>query len=167
MFNKIMVPLDGSRLAECALIYAETLARNCGPSEIVLVRVTEKTRGITDSQEAQEVFMMTDDTGLKQEGDNILVTFGKMEKQAGNYLEKIENELNGKGIRVSSKILVGNPAKEITDLAKEEGFDIIVMSSHGRSGPSRWALGSVSDKVFRASCIPVLMVRAPGCIPGF
>jgi nucleotide-binding universal stress UspA family protein len=57
-------------------------------------------------------------------------------------------------------------AEEIAFYAKHPGCDIIVMASHGRSGPSRWAYGSVADRVLRASCVPVLMVRAPGCVPG-
>ena len=74
--------------------------------------------------------------------------------------------MKAKGIKVDMEVLLGDPAEEIASYAKHNGCDIIVMSSHGRSGPSRWAHGSVADKVFRASCVPILMVRAPGCTTG-
>ncbi|OGO06013.1 MAG: hypothetical protein A2Y60_05020 [Chloroflexi bacterium RBG_13_54_9] len=64
------------------------------------------------------------------------------------------------------QVLMGNPPEEIASYAEESGVDLIVMASHGRSGPSRWAYGSVAEKVFRSSCVPVMMVRAPGCFPG-
>jgi len=167
MFQKIMVPLDGSKLAECALIYAETLAQNCSATEVVLVSITERLVGRTRAPEAQEVFLRSDKAGLGRVGAETAVTFGKMTGQAWRYLGKVEKKMKAKGIPVRSKVLMGNPAESITKFAEEEGIDLIVMSSHGRSGPSRWALGSVTDKVFRASCVPVLMVRAPGCITGF
>jgi nucleotide-binding universal stress UspA family protein len=72
--------------------------------------------------------------------------------------------LKAEGVKVQTEVLLGNPAEEITLFAKHRGVDLIVMSSHGRSGPSRWAYGSVADKVSRASSVPILMVRAPGCV---
>jgi nucleotide-binding universal stress UspA family protein len=167
MFQKIMVPLDGSKLAECALTYAETLAQNCSATEVVLVSITERLVGRTRAPEAQEAFLRSDKAGLGQAGSETSVTFGKMTGQAWRYLDKVEKKMKAKGIPVRSEVLMGNPAESITKFAEEEGIDLIVMSSHGRSGPSRWALGSVTDKVFRATCVPVLMVRAPGCITGF
>jgi nucleotide-binding universal stress UspA family protein len=167
MFQKIMVPLDGSKLAECALAYAETLAQNCNTTEVVLVSITERLVGRTRAPEAQEAFRGTGKAGLGQAGRETTVTFGKMTEQARKYLGRVEKKMKAKGIPVRSEVLMGNPAESITKFAEKEGMDLIVMSSHGRSGPSRWALGSVTDKVFRASCVPVLMVRAPGCIAGF
>jgi len=63
-------------------------------------------------------------------------------------------------------VLLWKPAEAIVGCAEEHGCDLIVMASHGRSGVSRWAYGSVADKVLRMSCIPVLMIRAPGCVLG-
>ena len=62
--------------------------------------------------------------------------------------------------------MIGRAADRLVDFSEKNDIDLIVMASHGRSGVSRWAYGSVADKVFRASCVPVLMVRAPGCISG-
>ena len=91
---------------------------------------------------------------------------GKKEKQAQRYLNRIAKGLNAKGITVRTEVLLGNPAEEIAFYAEHPGCDLIIMASHGRSGPSRWTHGSVAEKVFRASSVPVLMVRAPGCVPG-
>jgi nucleotide-binding universal stress UspA family protein len=167
MFQKIMVPLDGSKLAECALAYAETLAQNCSATEVVLVSITERLVGRTHAPEARETFRGSGKAGLGQAGGETTVTFGKMTEQAWRYLGRVEKKMKSKGIPVRSEVLMGNPAENITKFTEKEGIDLIVMSSHGRSGPSRWALGSVTDKVFRASCVPVLTVRAPGCIAGF
>jgi nucleotide-binding universal stress UspA family protein len=57
--------------------------------------------------------------------------------------------------------MTGDPAEAIVSFAEKNPCDIIVMASHGRSGVSRWAVGSVADKVFRASTVPVLLVKAP------
>jgi len=76
------------------------------------------------------------------------------------------DELEAKGVKVKTEVLMGNPAEEIVFYAEHNPCDLVVMASHGRSGPSRWAYGSTADKIFRASCVPVLMIRAPGCVAG-
>jgi nucleotide-binding universal stress UspA family protein len=156
MFEKILVPLDGSKLAECALPYAEELAKGCDVKDLVLVSVTERTTGYQPVEDPNQPM-----------GQRLMpVGVGKKEKQAQKYLDKIAKALEAKGIRVRTEVLMGNPAEEITIFAKYNDIDLIIMSSHGRSGPSRWAYGSVADKTFRASQVPVLMVKAPGCVPG-
>lgn len=166
MFQKILVPLDGSKLAECALPYAEELAKSCHTEKVILVSVTERVRGyrsITDYSKTLEQQMFSPEPiGQRIVGEAV----GKKEKQAQRYLNRVAKRLEAMGIKVSTEVLLGNPAEEITIYAKHPGCDIIIMSSHGRSGPSRWAYGSIADKVFRASCVPVLMIRAPGCVPG-
>ena len=193
MFERILVPLDGSKLAECALPYTETLAKNCSTTEVVLISVTEKISGVVNAAELKEAVMRSDKSNIGEintgtgsmaylaPGGNIssvdnigksgtsmrnTYSFGKLEGQAAKYLARIEKKLKAKGIPVKSEVLIGNPAERITKYAENNKIDLIIMASHGRSGASRWALGSVSDKVFRAACIPVLMVRAPGCFPG-
>jgi nucleotide-binding universal stress UspA family protein len=90
----------------------------------------------------------------------IPVTVGKKQRQAERYLDRIAKGLQKKGLKVGTAVLLGRPAEEITVFAEQTDVDLIVMASHGRSGPSRWAYGSVADKVFRGSNAPVLMVRA-------
>ncbi len=191
MLKKILVPLDGSKLAECALPYMEEIARGCKTKDVVLVSITERVSGQTSASEIQAAYGSTDRTDLRGvgsdvtvtsaseiqgasagrmnlsgAGSDVAVTLGKKERQAQRYLGKLEKALTAKGINVQAEVLIGNPAEEIAKFAENNGVDLIIMSSHGRSGPSRWAFGSVADKVFRASCVPVLMIKAPNCIPG-
>jgi nucleotide-binding universal stress UspA family protein len=156
MYQKILVPLDGSKLAECALPHAEILAKGCGTEEVILVSVTERVQGYRPVKDPSEA------TGQRL----IPEAAGRKEKQAQRYLGRIAKAMEAKGIRIRTEVLLGNPAEEIAIYARHPGCDVVVMSSHGRSGPSRWAFGSVTDRVLRASCVPVLVIRAPGCVPG-
>ena len=165
MYKKILVPLDGSKLAECALSHAEELARGCGTEEVTLISVTEQVQGRTRAPEAQELYRSSDRPEFQGTGSEITVTFGKKGNQAQRYLERIAKALEAKKIKVSTEVLLGDPAEEIVIYAKHPGCDLIVISSHGRSGISRWTHGSVADRVFRGSPVPVLIVKAPGCVP--
>jgi nucleotide-binding universal stress UspA family protein len=156
MYQKILVPLDGSKLAECVLPYVEKLATCCGTEQVILVSVTERVTGYRVIED------YTQPLGERLAPEAV----GKKEKQAQRYLGKIAKTLEAKGIKVLTEVLLGKPAEEIAFYAANEGCDLIIMASHGRSGPSRWAYGSVADKVFRASSVPILMVRAPGCVGG-
>jgi nucleotide-binding universal stress UspA family protein len=157
MYKRILVPLDGSKLAECALPYAEELAKGCGSTaEVILVSVTERVLAYTAFDDP--------DSPLGQRF--VPEAVGKQEQPARKYLDRTAKQMRAKGTKVDTQVLIGHPAGEIVSYAANPGCDIIVMSSHGRSGPSRWAYGSIADRVFRATCVPVLMVRAPGCVPG-
>ena len=146
-----MVPLDGSKLAECVLPHVEDVANGCGTEEVILISVTERVLGympVTDYADPLGQRLIPEATG-------------KMEKQAQKYLDRVAKGFEDKGIKVETLVLLGNPAEEIILSAKHQGADIIIMDSHGRSGIIRWAHGSVTDKVFRAISVPVLVVRAP------
>ena len=158
MYNKILVPLDGSKLAECALPHAEELARGHNMREVILVSATEQVRARTRAPEARELYHSAE--------PEVMVTFGKKEGEAHRYLNRVAETLKTKGIKSRTEVLPWPPAEAIAAYAEGDSADIIVMSTHGRSGPSRWAYGSVADKVLRSSCVPVLLVRAPGCVPG-
>jgi len=155
MYKKILVPLDGSKLAECALPHVEELAKGCGTEKVILVSVTERVQGYRAFEDPSQPL------GQQLAPEAV----GKEEKQAQRYLGRIAKAMEAKGIKVDTEVLLGDPAEEIVIYAKHPGCDIIVMSSHGRSGLSRWTHGSVADRVFRGSPVPVLMVRAPGCVP--
>jgi nucleotide-binding universal stress UspA family protein len=139
MFEKIVVPLDCSKLAEVALPYAEELGAKMG-SEIVLLTVFE-------SEETKEL-------------ENYYWYIKKIEEATKGYIEKyIENE-RGKAIKVVKATRAGNPAEGIIGYALTSSFPLVVMASHGRSGVSRWAVGSVADKVVRSSnSQPVMLIR--------
>ena len=156
MYKKILVPLDGSKLAECALPYAEELAKCYSTEKVILVSVTERIQGYSALADSSQP------TGRRIVPEAV----GKKEKQAQRYLSRIAKAMEAKGIKVDTEVLLGNPAEEIVSYAAYPGCDLIVMSSHGRSGPSRWTHGSVADRVFRGSLVPILMVKAPGCQPG-
>lgn len=165
MYKRIPVLLDDSKLAECALPHAEELTKNCDTEEVMLISVTEQVRGQTRAPEAYERYRSSDDPGVGGAGSEITVTFGKLERQALRYLTRIAKKLEAKGIKVCMEVLFWPPAEAIVAYAEKNDVDIIVMSSHGRSGVSRRVHGSVADKVLKTSHVPVLMVRAAGCIP--
>jgi len=86
---------------------------------------------------------------------------------AGNYLEQIKKQANYGEANIQPVVIMGRPAENIAKYATDNDVDLIIISTHGHSGVSRWVLGSVADRVSRTACVPVLMVRAPGCIPNF
>ena len=155
MYRRILVPLDGSKLAECALPHAEALAKGCDTEKVILVSVTERLQGYRAFEDPSQPLGQR----LAPEA------FGKKETQAQRYLGRIAKAMEAKGIKVDTDVLLGDPAEEIIICAKHHECDLIVMSSHGRSGVSRWTHGSVADRVSRGSPVPVLIVRAPGCVP--
>lgn len=156
MYQKILVPLDGSKLAETILPHAEMIAKE-GGGEVILATVTER---IAATVGPVIVIEPVGPMALPNPLTKIPVALGKQQKQGQRYLTRIAKRLTKKGIRVHSEVLLGNPAGEIADYAVKAGVDLIVMASHGRSGVGRWAFGSVSDKVLRISRVPVLLVRS-------
>ena len=145
MYNKILVPLDGSELAQKALVQAEQVARMFG-SEIILFEVVPF-MPIYGSPE-----LVTP-----------LIVDEKQRESVERYLAKLAGELKEKGFKVSTMVKTGQQvALEIIDYAKERGVDLIAMCTHGRSGITRWVLGSVTLKVLTRAETPVLLIRAKG-----
>ena len=144
MYVKILVTLDGSELSEIALPYAEQLAGRLG-SEILLLMITEPA-------EAQDYH-------------HHQLYLQKIIKNMKSRTQKYLEETGSNEIRVNSLIRVGYPAEEIVSYADKGGLELIVMATHGRSGISRWALGSVADKVVRATRQPVALIRAGSAHP--
>jgi nucleotide-binding universal stress UspA family protein len=152
MYKKIMVPLDGSELAECVLPNAETMARQ-NDAELVLVRVVEP---ISDTHVSGGVFVHIDQLN-KMENDTKQI--------AAKYLEQIKARLNAGNIKSDCQVLIGNPASELIEFVEKNKIDLIIIASHGRSGVGRWIWGSTAEKLLHHICIPILMIRAPGCFP--
>jgi nucleotide-binding universal stress UspA family protein len=145
--KSIVVPLDGSRLAETVLPRAVDLAKKLG-LEIVLTRAYQIPLSAYGGA----------DTAFIPNNEGLLTL---VREEAGAYLETKVNELHQNGVeKVSSILLVGSGADEIIDLARGTPDNLIAMCTHGRSGVKRWALGSVTEKVVRHSGDPVLVVRA-------
>ena len=145
--KSIVVPLDGSKLAEIALPRAVDLAKKLG-LEIVLTRAYQLPLSAYPGADA--AYIPNQDAFLTA-----------VRGEANAYLEAKVNEVRGNGIeKVSAILLVGSGADEIIDLARTTPDNLIAMCTHGRSGVKRWALGSVTEKVVRHSGDPVLVVRA-------
>jgi len=172
LYEKILVPLDGSKLAESVLPYVEEVAQRCDTQNVILISVTERIRGmqaVAGRGHYEAPIAGTPISSMDQAWEtarestrDVPVGVGKMQKQADRYLNRIAKRLQSKGIKVSTEVLLGDPAEEIMIYAKIKPINLIAMSSHGRSGISRWTHGSVADRVFRSVDVPVLMVRAPG-----
>jgi nucleotide-binding universal stress UspA family protein len=84
---------------------------------------------------------------------------------AEKYLSQLTKRTRYDGVSVKPEVITGIAPESIADYAAKNSIDLIVIATHGRSGISRWAWGSVADRILRSACIPVLMVRAPGCVP--
>ena len=137
MFKRILVPLDGSEVAETILPYAEDLA-STHKAKIVLLRVAlAHTLPGQDEVEA-EVSVV---------------------REAEEYLKGIEENLRKKGFEVESHVRYGKGAEEIVDFCHEPDIDAVAMSTHGRTGVGKWLLGSVAEKVVRHCPIPTLLFR--------
>ena len=146
--KSIVVPLDGSKLAESVLPRAIDLAKKLNLA-IVLTRAY---------QIPLSAAYAGADTPYIPNSDALL---NLVREEAGRYLEAKVDELHQNGVeKVSSILLVGSGADEIIDLARSTPDNLIAMCTHGRSGVRRWALGSVTEKVVRHSGDPVLVVRA-------
>lgn len=142
MYQRVLVPLDGSRVAEAILPFIEQIA---GPldMEVLLVRVVPLT--------SMDVAAMAKEAQL---GEPVL-----KELDAQGYLEPLVASLKAKGVRAGARVRIGDPATEIVAAAKEINADLIAMTTHGRSGLGRLLFGSVAEAVLRSSPIPVFLLR--------
>ncbi len=154
MYQKILVPLDGSELAECVLAHIDALARGCQVRDIIFVRAVEIYQYPTYGGE----ITITPDEVHAINVQNKLA--------AESYLKQIVDGFKYENINIRWEVLIGKPAEILADYATKNHADLILIATHGRSGVSRWAWGSVADRLLRSACVPVLMVRAPGCYPG-
>lgn len=152
MATKILLPLDGSKVGEAALPYIETLVGKLVPAgkvEVTLLQVV--------SQLVHYVIVGEEAVRAPYTAQEI----EQMKKRASQYLTKAGEALKEAGATVHIRVEVGNAAEEIIKAANQLRVDMIAMSSHGRSGLSRLAFGSVTDKVLHTANRPVLVVRAP------
>ena len=177
MYNKVVVPLDGSKLAETALPHLEAIAKGCSIPEILLVSVTERIKGRIRQDQAFEEYSTKSSgrplpaMGTVQGGvvfstytpgqQQIPLSLGRMAKTAYDYLCKISLQLDEKGFRSQVVVLAGKPAEEIVRFADEQGADLIIMGSQGKGSMNRWNISNIADKVIKNANIPVMLVR-PG-----
>lgn len=147
MYKKMLVALDGSALAEAALPHAVAIGR-AFEAQLTLFSVIEAV-GVHPQPGAMGPIV-----GITVSGED--------EKQTvRDYLQQLADRLEDEGLYDVAKVVRdGDPASEICDYAEANGIDLLVMSTHGRSGIQRWVYGSVADRVLRAARVPVLLIRA-------
>ena len=144
MISKILVPLDGSQLAEKALIYAKTLAQKF-EAELLLARILPPVV-----------------SGFKNGLANYYSSefYQQLEREAKIYLNRVREDLANTTLPVYTELLEGSPTAEmILELATDRKVDLIVMTTHGNSGNTRWVYGSVANKVLQGASCSVFLVR--------
>jgi len=137
LFNKILVPLDGSRVGEGAVPHAEAIARKW-EAQLVLIHVVEPAPWPTTN--------------------NVITARDEKQVQAAlTYLDGFMTKMRDRNFRVNIHLATGYPAEEITRYVDANAVDLIAISTHGRSGVGRWAIGSVTDKLLYSCNIPILV----------
>ena len=147
MLNHVLVPLDSSDLAEEALDYARQVTGPGGKITLMMVVIAPEyvTSGFYPVPFEYQI-------------ENYETIRTNRIAEARDYLLKVANRLKAHDIEVEYAILVGDPAACIVEQADSLAVDAIAMSTHGRSGISRWIFGSVTQKVLSATARPVLVV---------
>lgn len=151
MYQHIMVPLDGSELAECVIPHVKAIAGKRMTCKVTLVRVVAPLRlfGGVESR-------LSPEERQRLEADSIDV--------ARNYLNQLVQRLKDDGIVAQAEVLFGNDITELVKYADSNQVDLIVIATHGRSGMGRWVWGGIADRILRSASVPVLMVRSPGYV---
>ena len=151
--KKILVSLDGSRFAEVVIPHVEGLAKKMN-SEVVLVMAIEAVKlpyiaAYRDREEMEKNYTT------------------KAKREAERYLNKKEMSLSNKGLKVSSVPLEGKPTPTILQYGEDNSFNLIALTTHGFSGVTKWAYGSVASHIIESSSKPLLVLRAslPGLKP--
>jgi nucleotide-binding universal stress UspA family protein len=138
MYRTILVPLDGSPLAEAILAEIEKLTAGAAMPRVVLIRVVP----------AHHI-----------PGQDAIEWQARMIRRAEDYIEDLKQRLEAKGLVVDHHVPYGDPATKILEVCELYNYDLIAMSTHGRSGMGRWLMGSVADKIVSHSRTPVLLRR--------
>lgn len=145
MLKHILVPLDSSELAESALPYARQIVADDG--RITLLMVVDNAN--------LTILAPSIDFHISPEIEQSLRN--KMKKNRRDYLDLIAPTLDS-NIQIEMIVQIGNPAEEIISFADSSDVDVIVMSTHGRTGLSRWVMGSVTQKVLNVATCPVFVI---------
>ncbi len=157
MYQNILTPLDGSKLAECSLNHVKAIATGCNSSKVVLIRVVNPVRPL-------------DSVGYYGQGykdyspDFLSDAWTNQQVDAEAYLSEVADKFIKENIPVETVLVPGDDiADTILSYAKNNGVDLIITSTRGKSGPSRWLMGSVADRVVNNSPVPVLVVAPTSC----
>jgi nucleotide-binding universal stress UspA family protein len=149
MYKKVMVPLDGSKLAECIFPHLETVVKGCKETpDVVLVQAVEP----ISVPVGREVSQFSSINQVKE-------FEGHRKTDAEKYLKDKVAYLAGRGIDAKEEIIFGKAGDALTDYVKKNEIDLIVIATHGRSGIKQLVLGSVAEHLIHSVTVPVLMVR--------
>jgi nucleotide-binding universal stress UspA family protein len=157
MLKHLLIPLDGSQLSESALDHALKIAApKAALTLLMVVDPPDPTRyNVFGGQPG------TPQPPIPNPTIDFQVLADDMARQSRNYLERLAERLRLQGYAVSVKVELGSPADLILQVAAATGSDAIVMCTHGRSGLSRWLMGSVTQKVLGNSPCPVYVIPPP------
>lgn len=151
MYRRIVVPLDGSEIAQSALTQARAMARQYDAA-LFLIRVTDTPVAIaTPSGSGGSTPVFAVGVAGQQSNPN-------EDRQARDYIDGMTRQLQADGFRASGTVVNGRPADGIAGVLNES--DLLVMSSHGRTGLKRFFLGSVAEQVLKNSSNSVFIVRS-------
>jgi nucleotide-binding universal stress UspA family protein len=154
MYKKILVPLDGSELAECSLNHVKKLFQDSPGGEVVLLNAV-----VADIPWRE--LNAEDGHPVAFDYNAFIKTF--MDKSR-KYLAKVKSRLASEGMKVKTETIESNgPSHTITDYAQKNGMDLIVIATHGYTGMKKMMLGSIALKVLHESNVPVLLIRPDAC----
>jgi nucleotide-binding universal stress UspA family protein len=153
MARRILIPLDGSQLAEQVLPHVKALVE-CQGAEIHLLSVAPVIDNVAASVMLYPLYVYREQLADEDAERK------RIETELTNYLQGVARGLEQAGAQVKCAVRFGSPADEILSYASEHKIELIAMCTHGRSGLARWAYGSVADRVLGVSPCPVLLVRA-------
>ncbi len=155
MYNKVLVPLDRSELAECTLAHVKNLAQNDSVGEVILLNAVPMEIPFDD--------IPRDDIDVGR-GFDFRAFWKEKLDEAGKYLANAQTKLTEGGIKAGTVVIEGTkPAPAITDFAAKNGVDLIVLATHGYTGMKGMFLGSVAFQVLHESPVPVLLIRPEVC----
>jgi nucleotide-binding universal stress UspA family protein len=153
LVENILIPLDGSLLAEQVLSHVKAIVE-CRGASVHLLSVAPVIDNTTASLMLYPLYVSREQLADEEAERK------RIETELANYLKGIARDLEQAGAEVICAVRFGAPADEILAYAAENKIELIAMCTHGRSGLARWAYGSVADRVLRVSSCPVLLVRS-------
>ncbi len=165
MYQKVMVPLDGSALAECVLPHVEAFLQSGVVKTVVFIRVVEPMPLMLYGESVETFPVSGQGEYFADKGEFWDKVEDDRKAAAAEYLDKVTSNLQQYGTQIQKEVLAGRVADTLVNYADNNNVDLALIATHGRSGVSRWIMGSVADRLLHSSRSPVLIVRAESCAP--
>jgi nucleotide-binding universal stress UspA family protein len=159
MYKHIVVPLDGSPLAEGVLPYVRALPSHLHASVTLICAVDDADPTLSAIPSSKPASTGENATLTNAEASDHGGKISAQKERAQKYVDQVAMTFIGGSVGVEASVVVGHPAQAIVQAAAEKTDALIAMSTHGRTGIGRWLLGSVADKVLHASETPLLLIR--------